>query len=323
MQTYVLGTCRMRVLCDEPQQQVQLETLWRMLFSLPDGETVCAPNSVFTLHLRHPDGGSIPRPDPTGPLSKTGPLQGYRTASGFYLRCQKSALALDLSAAQGVGVLHDEFWRFPLAQQREFFLVMLLMVARQSEFYGIHANGLRRDGAGVLLIGESGSGKTTLTLALVRTGWQYVADDTVLLHQAPTSIDALALRRGFSCKPKTLAHLAAAGIHARGPALGDGKQLIPIEQIRADSFAPSCTPTALLFPTIAGGTHSRLEPVTDSFALTAVMGLSAGILIDRDRVVKQMALLKQLVQQTRCYRLCLGDDVFHNPRAVSALLQQE
>lgn len=48
-----------------------------------------------------------------------------------------------------------------------------------------HATALHYKGTGFLLVGPPGSGKSSLAWALIAQGAQLVADDQVLLHQAP------------------------------------------------------------------------------------------------------------------------------------------
>lgn len=318
-QSYAVGEITIEATCSEPQQWDQLSHLWHAVFSLrPLDASTVAP--AVTLNFNAPTQPISP-PEPTGEITQTGSLQGWQTQRGYFLQCGTSCLNLDLPDGRGTGRLTADFWHHSLAEQREFFLLSFLVLLRQYGYYGVHANGLVHNGAGFLLIGESGSGKTTLTMSLVRSGWQFLADDALLLYQSDGGVQAHALRRGLSCVPQTITRCTGSDALAKQSMdLMDGKRLVDIEDIRPDCFIGQTIPQVLLFPRVAGGTRSRLVPLDETHAISALMRLSTGILTDRTSVVRQLAVLRQLVEQTRSYQLLLGEDVYQQPAAVSDLL---
>ena len=87
---------------------------------------------------------------------------GHSYADTLVTPLNDSFLDLDLSRGTGVGRIQDDFWLSPMAYQREFFLIGLLMLLHPLGLYGVHANGLSRHGRGCLVVGHSGRGKTTL-----------------------------------------------------------------------------------------------------------------------------------------------------------------
>lgn len=60
-------------------------------------------------------------------------------------------------------------------------MLILLWLLHGHNLYGLHANGIVKNGAGILLVGDAGSGKTTISLSLIVQGWNYLSDDVVLL----------------------------------------------------------------------------------------------------------------------------------------------
>jgi hypothetical protein len=322
---YALGEIMIEAACADPAQAVRLDQLWRMLFSLQPMHTPGAQPAIC-FHL-HADRTSMAPPPPGRPASQSGRLQGWRTATGYRFQCSGSALDVDLVAGRGTGVLTPGFWHCTLTEQREFFLHAFLMLLRRHGYYGLHANGVvkgpRGRPRGVLMAGESGSGKTTLALSLVRQGWCYLADDLLFLHAVDGQVSAVGLRRGFACLPETIERFPGlVNVAERSPRLMAGKKLLPVEAVSSGHFTPCCTPTVLLLPRVAGGRHSRLVPLDETGAVAALMGLSTGIWTDRTDVMQQLEMLKQLVQQARCYQLLSGEDVYTDPAAVSALLEQ-
>ncbi|MBE9540782.1 MAG: hypothetical protein IMF01_00565 [Proteobacteria bacterium] len=47
---------------------------------------------------------------------------------------------------------------------------------------------------------------------------------------------------------------------------------------------------------------------------------SGGIMVDKDKVVKQIEVLKQLVYQTDSYELIAGRDLYEKPEKISEVL---
>ncbi len=306
-----LGGVPVQVSC-QPESARSLRALWRQLFIL--GEAV--PGAGVRLHF-----GARPLTPPEGEeVYHAPPLRVLKTGRGFFLACGASALDLLLSEGVGSGYLDEKFFSRSVYHQREFFLLSLLMLLRPRGRYGLHANGLKSERGGVLIIGQSGSGKTTLTLSLARAGWRYGSDDATLLRNGEAGVQALALRHGFSCTNETVARFPEL---AKAPLLyhAQGKRVLDISAAFPDGFAPSCRPRLLLFPKVAPQDVSQLEPVSPTDALVALMQGSAGIMTDKAVSKVQLEVLKRLVEGSSAYRLLSGRDVLERSQTVSEILQ--
>lgn len=247
----------------------------------------------------------------------------WRTEQGFTLRCGATTLALDLRTSCAVGWLAPTFWSCHSQDQRDFFLLTLLMLCHRHGLSGLHANGVCDGRHGYLLIGASGSGKTTLAMTLVRQGWRYLGDDVVLLQQTVSSVQAFALRRDFACTTPTLHHLkiqdaGAASSSNTAPA----KRFVAGPTFHPEQFQPQMQPTHLLFARIGNGGASYCTRLAPTKALFALVQQSAGIMTERTVAQQQMALLTQLCRQAVAYELVLGSDLFTDPAAVVQLLQR-
>jgi hypothetical protein len=234
-------------------------------------------------------------------------------------------LDLYLSEGAGRGVLDEGFWSRPLQDQREFFLLSLVMLLHQRGLYGLHANGVVEDETGYLIVGRSGSGKTTLTASLMRQGWRVLADDALLLRDTPGGVQALALRRGFSFTDETLGYFPDLGPDRAEEDLSlvtdNGKHLMDLAPLYPGSFAARSEPGVLLFPRVEGHARSELRPMNKTHALIGLAQQAAGILTDRALASDQLNVLSRLVHQARSYQLLLGTDVYENPAAVADLLR--
>ena len=240
-----------------------------------------------------------------------------RTETGFSLRCGASQLQVTPGSADAPCFLAPDFSRYSPFEQREFFLLGLLMLLRPLGRYGLHACGLERYGAGLLLVGSSGSGKTTTSLSLIRQGWQYLSDDAVLLtERGDDTVQVSAFRQGFSCTPETLAHFPTLGGSSE---FGDpgGKRVVYPD----GSFVPTCTPSLIVFPQLSEG-ETYLRPLTASQSLIRLCQQSAGIMTDTAVSQQQLRVLRVLVGQARSFELHLGRDALADPTLTDTLIEQ-
>lgn len=242
-----------------------------------------------------------------------------RVGDAFHLCCGLSQLHVTPGSAEAPCFLAPDFFSHSPFEQREFFLLALLMLLRPHGLYGLHACGLERDSVGLLVVGASGSGKTTTSLGLIRQGWRYLSDDAVLLKAlADGSVQASAFRRGFSCTPETLAYFPELNGNAE---FGDpdGKRIVyPGDAF--GNFAPDCVPSLLIFPTVTAASRTTLRPLKTAHSLIRLGQQSAGIMTDTAVSQRQLGVLKTLTDQTRSFELQLGRDALSDPSRIDALL---
>lgn len=302
----------------------QVTTFWCDTFFL--AEQLGGPVPA-TLHIDFRTAGTIqPAPPDVAPIYAAPDLTVWKCAAGFLLRCGESWLRLDLTSDYAEGVLTAGFWATRPQDQRDFFLLTLLMFGHRHGYYGLHANGVSNGRHAYLIVGPSGSGKSTLALRLIAQGWAHAGDDVVLLHadrNQAAAINVLALRRDFAFSAKTLAYCAPelTGIqHANAATAPGDKTLIASAHFNA---APGCLhlqPDYLLFATLVDQAQSQLERLDQAQSLVRLAHQSAGLLSDRTVAPAQMQLLARLCRQAQSYQLSLGRDVLTDPTQVAALL---
>lgn len=267
------------------------------------------------------------------PFYEAADLAVWTTETGFVLHCGASWLALNLEEQHAHGAIYQELWQRRPQDQRDFFLLPLLMFAHRNGAYGLHANGISDGVTDYLVIGPSGSGKSTLTVQLLNQGWQYSGDDVVVLQQAApsllerkgnhpqtVSICIHALRREFALSAQTLRVSQCAPPNGVTVDASE-KQIVAPPSWQAAQFVPCLRPTRLLFATIVPAAESTLQPLTQSAALIRLAQQSAGIFTQRTVAKAQLDLLSRLLRQAQPYQLALGRDLLANPGAVASLLQ--
>lgn len=304
----------MELRCQSSETLAQLSKLWQQFFYL---EVAATPKPTITFHF---DKTTSPELE-TKELYRTETLYVAKTAHGFFLRCGEAWLRLEPHKNRGEGALPKSFWQLSPYDQREFFLLSLLMLLRPHGLYGLHANGLSLGAAGLLLVGPSGSGKTTLTLSLLEQGWQFLSDDAVLLKDVGEAepVQAYAFRRGFSFTAQTERFFDTG--HAAAMYRAQDKRVLDAERLYPEQFTPRLTPRLIVFPEISEQPESELVGVPQSEALIELLEQTAGSMIVRARAARQLELLKRLVQRSPCYRLRSGKDVLEGGGTLSAKLK--
>jgi hypothetical protein len=317
MGNFIFSLCGVAVglTCQEPHQSELIRDLWDRLYNLGSGNLL-TPDVQYLFEI--PRQVIEPHSGDDVVISESAHLTVLRKRSGYFLRSRSSTLDVDVENGKCTGVLNEGFWQQSLEYQREYFLLSFQILLRPKGRFSLHANVIVNDEAGYIIVGPAGSGKTTLMLSMVRVGWRFLSDDANMLQDTPHGIFAHALRRGLSCTSGTLAHYPELKSSAEeAPELSEGKKLIDIETQFPQSFTPRCMPKVLLFPEITTARSSQLFPLDDTQAMIALVRQSPGIMSDQPWVVKQMGVLKALLQQTRPYRLSLGSDIFDSPETVS------
>ena len=247
-------------------------------------------------------------------------LSAIRTRRGYHLRSGGSFLSLDLHVGTASGFLSDAFLDLPPEDQRGLFLFAFLLLLSVRGVYALHAGGVVWQGCGFLLAGRSGSGKTTLSYALMRSGWQYLSDDSVLLRRRSSGVEALAFGRPFHCAPAMFRYFPELARAANRPVCG--KRLVDVLSLYPCHFRSALRPQVILFPEVDRSGPSRIIPLSDTDTLVRLLGECSGLLYDRDAMAGQMTVLGDLAGSTRGFRLMHGADVHTDPRRVAELLQQ-
>jgi hypothetical protein len=201
-----------------------------------------------------------------------------------------------------------------------FFTVPLAELLKRRGLYMAHMAGVAIGGQGLLLAGASGAGKTTLTLALLRGGFDFLADDTLFLARR-AGLRALAFPDELDITAQTASFFPELGTWQPGGATR-GPQKRPICATRVYGVAPcwECAPAVLLFPQPSGSGQSALAPMPKSEAL---LQLVCNVL--RTEPLSSQAhldVLAELVNRCRCCRLHTGRDFDALPGLMRRLLEE-
>ena len=100
----------------------------------------------------------------------------------------------------------------------------------------------------------------------------------------------------------------------------EGKNLAQVEDLYPDLRISAVLPNMIVFPQRAEDFASTLRPVEKTRALFQVVQHSAGIMAHAPSSGDQLDLMKDLVEQTACFYMFAGADVYRDPAKVSLLL---
>ena len=186
--------------------------------------------------------------------------------------------------------------------------VALIETAKRFERFPLHAAGLALRGQGVLIPGTSGAGKSTTSVALVRAGFDFLADDTVFLTSTPGGIWVAGFPDEVDVTERTVAMVPELG-HLAGSPLSPGRDKHSFRAQDVFGVMPleGCRPAFLIAPQVTAGSGSVLEQLAPSKAL---VGLLPNVLLTEPRATKaHLDMLAALVESVPCLTLRVGSDL--------------
>lgn len=203
--------------------------------------------------------------------------------------------------------------------RKDLLIYSLMLLLRPRGYFGLHASGVVREGAGYLWIAGRRAGKSTHVYSLVRRGWAYLGDDALLIRFGDNQVEALSLRRDLYLDP-ALVDCFPELEEVTASLSANGKKRIAVQKLYPQASTGSCIPQILVFPEITLAKRSRIEPLEPAAVVpwlisqSIVFSLGAGI-------SAHLELLCQLALQARSYRLFAGQDLKEDPGLVADLLK--
>lgn len=250
----------------------------------------------------------------------------WKVSDGYLLEREDATVRIHPKKGTARTRIHED--RYPLSDRHRLVLMYLTMSAlalllRYRGWFAIHGAGVARGQEGLLLIAPSDSGKSTIAFNLLRQGWSYISDDSLLLHRTDEgSVEAFAFRKPLCID---------AGPASAFPELRDrnwpsmlsdeDKWRIPLEELYPERLAEKCIPRVLVAPAITQAPTSTLTALEPKAMMTHLLTQSA-LFLTPDRVVatQHLDLLKQLVTQASSYRLDVGSDLLERPSKIDRML---
>ncbi len=258
-------------------------------------------------------------PIPTGisQLARYGSISLWQTANHFCLGDGCSIVQLDPVSGYASAMLHLASWEDPAKLRGDkitLITLSLFILLRQWQLYAMHAACVAKKGRGYLFVASGGCGKSTLALSLVRQGWDYLSDDSIVLRVHENRVEALPLRRDLYVHP-TFAHdFPEIVAHWKtSPLIGERKKRVDMKTLYPEQAVTHCTPQQIIFPKIVPEPKTRLIPIDNTEALFQLMLQSGLLTSEAHRASKHLKVLTRLLHQTQTYQLLMGRDLKENP----------
>lgn len=204
-------------------------------------------------------------------------------------------------------------------------VVSLSVLLRDRGQFALHAAALTSNAGGILVVGPSDVGKSTLAYNLVRAGWHFVSDDSVVLGHSERGIEARSLRRAFGLDPDAADRFPEIHAHARPQAGEPDKWSVDVAALHPEREAEACVPRLVVFPTIANVSRSSVEPLSMGEAFVRLVGQSPLRDADDGKIAGHHTLLADLLAQAYPVALQAGTDILDSAvahRVLSEALSQ-
>jgi len=244
MRTYSISGVSVKVECEDPALAEEVRGAMDDFFYRRSGLAASGfPQIAVIFKNYHP---SFKVPESALEFASSPTLDILKNEDFYYLKREDAVCQLDLSKSIGTVYTRAPFWKKTAKSRQEFLMLSLLWLLQRHGLYALHANGLSKDNAGILLVGCSGSGKSTSSLSLIRQGWNYLSDDVVLLRESPDGIESIAFQKGHSFDPDLINHYPELDPYVK-PSINGQKRFLDITSVYPDGFIYSSFPKVLIF----------------------------------------------------------------------------
>jgi hypothetical protein len=198
----------------------------------------------------------------------------------------------------------------------------ILTLLRCHGLFALHSAAVAPENEhGLLIVGQSGCGKSTLALNLLRAGWRFGSDDSVLLsRKGDAEIVALPLRPGLQAKQVEAEADREAGCWG-GRIRSSGERFA----LDVSSAYPGMTfdlirPRVLVFPRLSAGRPSGVEHLSMQDAVYELLSASHITELEPSMATTHLRVMRDLAGSCRSYRLFAGPELRTDPGAAHTLL---
>jgi len=227
-------------------------------------------------------------------------------------------MALTPQQSSGLVVVSPEMLRFPYHVRYELLeFAVYVLAARVQRLVPLHAACVGREGRGILLVGPSGSGKSTLTLHCLLRGFDFLAEDSVLVR--PQGLLATGIANFLHLRRDSLRFLAAADRTALLRKSSLIRRRSGVEKLEIDLRRPpyrlAATPQRICAVVFVSGSSAGSRPLLRALRPSSVLERLAAS--QRYAAMQPgWRTFRRQIARLPVYELCRGS---HPLRAVEAL----
>jgi len=259
--------------------------------------------------------GTTPPPIPAGLVSFEIPEEGICHTDGQILQLDFNGSRVDI----GPGVRRRaEVWitrdyQFGSSVLSQIFSQALCGVLRRCDVYPFHSAGVVPPGhdKALLIAGPSGSGKTTLTLQLAACGWNYLADDTLVLRKDHQFLEAYALRKFFALRMDTIGALQLSQLQPTSTSSVLKVRVAPQNLFSSNQLERART-AGIIFPVLTEKPESDIRRLDPAEAMTKLLRLAPWAGYDKPTATKYLRFLADLANECAAFELLAGTDLLQD-----------
>ncbi len=247
----------------------------------------------------------------------------WQSSDHIYLCDGDSVVEIHPSSRSGWGVLRSSSWLRPNVLRPESITLIMhsvLLLLQRRVLFPLHAAAVTKRGCGILFVAKSNGGKSTLALSLVREGWMYLSDDSVVLRPRDAYVEALPLRRDFGLDDDAATYFPEIAGHWQPFLTDERKRRVDMKALYPGQAADQAIPNVLIFPRIVPAGASRLTPIGRTDVLINLMQQSSLLALDPDMTTVHLDVLGRLARQAAGYRLEAGRDLRDDRALLSNLI---
>jgi len=233
----------------------------------------------------------------------------------------KAAAWCDLEKNTGIALINSGSLNSAWVVGHYIFYPLWAQMLKSSGFYHIHGASVALNGMGLLLPGRAGCGKTTLTINLVRNGFKFLGDDTVLLSRKNGAI----IVNGFPEEVKM--RVGSIGIFPEldflknaNPTHNRPKLHFNMRDVYGDCLLDTTVPQAIILPKYTGEGRTVIRKMPRAEALASMLRYSL-FMADPYSNQDHFRILGELVNRTPCYQADIGDDIDAGALSIKSLLE--
>lgn len=266
--------------------------------------------------------GEVVAPPSTTPVSRHLDIGVWRCGDRLVLDDGRSRLELAPGEGLVTAGLDPDLAASPVWSRPNLILLYgVLTILRFRGVFALHAAAATYGENGCLLVASSGSGKSTTVLTLVRQGWSFVSDDSVLLRSTEGVVWASPLRRDLYVKHAPAAP-PAGELWERVTLSTRELHRLRVEEAYPSRSAGECVPRLLVFPTVAERADSALEPIATAEALYSLLHQSTITDLEPSMARQHTEVLRGLMTQCSTWRLWAGRDILEHPEVLARMLEE-
>jgi hypothetical protein len=263
----------------------------------------CIPDGLFQFDV--PQGGSC-----------------HTDGINFYFDFDGSRIVIGSGASRKVDVWITKRYEFESPVLAQIISQAFSAALRRCDVFEFHSAAVVSPGSdkALLIAGPSGSGKTALTLQLATCGWNYLSDDSLLLHIGEQGLEACALRKSFGLTQHTISALQLSELMRSSSLHGVKWRVTPQDLFPANQLKQA-QPSAVLFPTVSRKSTTQIHRLPAAEAMTRLLRLCPWAGYDKTTGAKHLALLSKLARDCVAFDLFAGYDVLENRGLAAELLE--